>query len=99
MKVNGLCKIDSVEIAEISVRSRGTLPGTGIQAVYVLKNEKTGERFGSGTTNIWSDETVDKLNEAIKAMEADIASLVFQDATTDSVNSEERPLSDGVPGL
>lgn len=99
MKVNGLCKIDSVEVAEITVRSRGALPGTGVQVVYVLKNEKTGERFGSGTANVWSDDTTDKLNAAIRAMEADIASMVFQDATTDGVSSEERPLDDAVPGL
>lgn len=99
MRVSGQCKIDSVEVAEITVRTRGNLPGAGIQVVYVLKNEKTGERFGSGTTNVWSDDTTEKLNAAIRAMESDIASLIFQDATTDGVSSEPGPLDDDVPGL
>lgn len=96
----GTCKIDMVEVVEITFKSRNGLPGANVQAVFALSNSKTGDRYGSGSFNTWSEETSRKMNEAIQSMEKDIASLLFEDAsTTDSVSPNAHIQHTEVPSL
>lgn len=98
---NGVCRINGVEVVEFALQARGSMPGAGLVATYALVNIETGNRFGRGTFNVWSEETTEKLNAAIKSMEADISSLVFDGVRTptDSGVDDRNPLEDGVPGL
>lgn len=96
----GACKIDMVEVVEITFKARNGLPGANVQAVFALSNSKTGDRYGSGSLNTWSEETSRKLNEAIESMERDIASLLFEGApTTDSVSPKAHTQDTEVPSL
>lgn len=96
---NGTCRIDGVEVVEVTLQTRGSMPGAGVVATFALVNVESGERFGKGTFNTWSDETTEKLNVALKSMEADILSLVFNQTTTGSAAPEQNQLVDAVPGL
>ncbi len=100
VKSDGKSRIDAITVVEITLASRVTVPGAGVEARYVLQNSKSGDRFGSGTFTAWSDETATKFNELLKLMEKDICSAVFEQGTTSGGTDEELPqLEDEVPGL
>ena len=100
IKSEGKIRIDAVKVVELSLGTILSSPGAGVQVKFVLMNSVTGDRFGSGTFNTWSEETTAKLNEAIQSMEKDICSAVFEEGvTTNSVQPETGTLEDEVPGL
>jgi len=100
MKAEGACRIDTVRVVELTMVTRSQLPGGAIEAKFVLMNDESGERFGSGTFSTWSDATTAKFNELLAAMETDICSVVFTNSpTTNSGQSDPPQLEDEVPGL
>lgn len=99
-KSEGTCRIDAVRVVELTLATRVTLPGAGVEAKFVLMNAKTGDRFGAGTFSTWSEATTAKFNELMQSMEQDICSSVFDGSpTTNSGQSDPPQLEDGVPGL
>jgi len=99
-KSEGKARIDAIRVVELTLATRVTLPGAGVEAKFVLMNSETQERFGSGTFSTWSDETSKRFNELLASMERDIASAVFEEVpTTDGVEVEAPAPADEVPSL
>lgn len=97
-------KIDSIEIGEIRVDffvDKAITPGGGtMSAKYAFLYSPEGLRMGSGNRNIWSEGTLQKLQELVKMMEADICHDVFGDShTAGSVAQSTDDTSDSVPSL
>lgn len=99
IKADGTCRIDSVTMGEVTVNLLGQ--GVTLAAKYALTNADTKERYGAGNRNAnWSEDTLEKLNVLIEAMETDIVRELFvEGATTGSVGEPAHRNPDGVPGL
>jgi hypothetical protein len=105
-KFEGQCFIDSIELVELIIDPVGSSPkllAKKVVAKYALANKETGVLFGSGTFFEWSDTVKEKINELMKLMEADIGVRIFKtiekETPSSSVEYDDHPLEDDVPGL
>lgn len=97
-KAEGQCRINGVTIGELSADLLSASERVTAQYAYV--NTDTGERFGRGHRNVWSQETMDKFHELVAHMEKDICLDLFGQGTTiTGVNPPQASTSDGVPEL
>jgi hypothetical protein len=99
--VEGLCKIDSIEIGEVIIDNFNSRVGVK----YALTISGTGARTGQGTCVAgWSEETSARIKSLLESVENDLAMTMFtQGPTTDGGavdhSQQELPLDDGVAGL
>lgn len=97
-KLEGSCKIDGVEIGEISVVGLGPAPVVSVK--YALCNTTTGERFGAGNRNVgWSAETMEALQALLEALERDVSGTLSDGDTTGSGVVDPRHQDSPFPGL
>lgn len=100
-QADGQCKINGVQVAELSVQIDVASSSAMLYAKYALLNTTEGDRFGSGNKNVgWSEETQMQLLKLLKCMEQDICQDLFSGgATTDSSVTTGDGTIDGVPGF
>jgi hypothetical protein len=101
IKANGSCRIDGVEVGELSYISIG-LPSPVLAVKYAYVNSTSGSRLGHGTRNTeWSETTQQRLQSLLQSIEQDIATAVFEQGTTTAGSIEEElgPLPVGVTSL
>jgi hypothetical protein len=97
IKSNNKCKIDGVDIGEVSINLFGAAPSASVK--YALINAESGVRYGAGTCLDWSPEVTQKLDELLVAMERHICVHVFGDEPTVSGAPTPDPTTDGVESL
>jgi hypothetical protein len=71
----GPCKIDAVDIGEVSVNLLGSNPTVMVK--YALTDSKAGTRHGAGTRLVWGDDVLQKLDELLDCMEAELCQELF----------------------
>jgi hypothetical protein len=98
MKSNGKCRIDGVEVGEISADLM--LPVKSISVKFAYKDSVNGRNCGFGFQNVWGEETLNKFRSFIEAAEADIIATMFEGGEVISNSSpvEEIP-EEGVDSL
>jgi hypothetical protein len=97
-KSEGICRIDSVTIGELSIN---LLAGEVVTTKFAFCNSSTGVRYGAGSKyGDYSTETLEKMKAFLDSVEKDILTTLFSEGTTtSSVEAFSDSQPDGVPGL
>jgi hypothetical protein len=98
-KSDGMCRIDAVEVGELSFVQIGT-PTPTLSVKYAYANAESGERFGYGNRNSgWSEETLAALGHLLELVERDVCHPVFHEGTTTGTLTETTDTTGGIPSL
>jgi hypothetical protein len=99
-KSDGKCKIDGVEVGELTFVGIGSpTPVLSVKYAYVFA--ETGDRMGYSNRNLgWSERTLSLLNDLLLSVEEDVAREVFDlSTTTGGVLASTDPTTDSIPSL
>lgn len=98
-KAEGQCKIDAVEVGELSYMQIGS-PTPILTVKYAYSNAETGDRFGFGHSNSgWSEETLQALARLAELVERDICGAVFREGATTGTVLALPDATGGIPSL
>ena len=98
-KGEGACRIDAVEVLEVSLDLTSGQPR--LSAKYAYADSTSTERLGFGHRNqAWGAETLEAVESLLRSMEEDIAKLVFRAGPpADGGTPANDTTTDGVPSL
>jgi hypothetical protein len=98
-KAEGQCKIDSVEVGELTFVQLGS-PTPVLSVKYAYSNSESGDRFGFGNRNTgWSEETLQALARLVELVERDVCSDVFHEGATTGSVLAPYDTTGGIPSL